>query len=64
VQFAVGFRSQTRTDHVVVDAEDALVAALRVKAERPEAVITYVRRQNRRGDMRHVPKPLDRRPEP
>ena len=61
LQFAVGFRSQTKTDHVVVEAEDALVAALRVKAERPEALITYVRRQNRRGDMRHVPKQLDRR---
>jgi len=36
-----------------VDAEDALIAALRVKSERPEAVITYVRLQNRRGDSRH-----------
>ena len=31
----------------------ALIAALRVKTERPEAVITYVRQQNRRGDARH-----------
>ena len=37
----------------MVDAEDALIAALKVKAERPEALITYVRRQNRRGDARH-----------
>jgi hypothetical protein len=36
-----------------VDAEDALVAALRVKIDRPEALITYVRRQNKRGDNRH-----------
>ena len=26
---------------------------LKVKTERPDAVITYVRRQNRRGDTRH-----------
>jgi len=26
-----------------------------VKAERPEAAITYVRRLNRRGDQRHPP---------
>ena len=52
-QFAVGFKLQKRSDHVVVDAEDALIAALKVKVERPEAVITYVRRTNRRGDARH-----------
>ena len=40
-------------DRVVVDAEDALIAALKVKAERPEATIMYVRRSNRRGDTRH-----------
>jgi hypothetical protein len=34
-------------------AEDALIAALKVKTEYPEAVITYVRQQNRRGDARH-----------
>jgi hypothetical protein len=28
---------------------------LKVKAERPEATITYVRRLNRRGDTRHPP---------
>jgi hypothetical protein len=39
----------------VVRAEDALIAALKVKAERPEASITYVRRLNRRGDQRHPP---------
>jgi hypothetical protein len=36
-----------------VDAEDALIAALKVKMERPEAHITYVRHQNKRGDTRH-----------
>ena len=36
-----------------MDAEDALIAALKVKPEQPEAVILYVRPQNRRGDARH-----------
>ncbi len=53
MQFAVGFNLQGKPGHVVVDAEDALVAALKVKIDRPEALITYVRRQNRRGDTRH-----------
>ena len=53
MQFTVGFKHAGKTDHVVVNAEDALIAALKVKAERPEAVITYVRPQNRRGDTRH-----------
>jgi len=43
---------------MVVDAEDALIAALRVKAEWPEATIMYVRRLNRRGDTRHPPHAL------
>jgi hypothetical protein len=53
VQFAVGFKVQGKTGHVVVEAEDGLIAALKVKMERPEALITYVRRQNKRGDTRH-----------
>jgi hypothetical protein len=53
MQFAVGFNLQGKSGHVVVDAEDALVAALKVKIDRPEALITYVRRQNKRGDTRH-----------
>jgi hypothetical protein len=53
VQFTVGFKLEGKVDHVVAEAEDALVAALKVKAERPEAVIMYVRPQNRRGDARH-----------
>ena len=38
VQFAVGFKIQGKTGHVVVDAEDALIAALKVKLQRPEGV--------------------------
>ena len=53
MQFTVGLRLKGISDRVVVDAEDALVAALKVKTERPDAVIMYVRPQNRRGDARH-----------
>ena len=53
MQFTVGLKLNGKSDHIAVDAEDALIAALRVKAERPQAVITYVRQQNRRGDTRH-----------
>ena len=42
-----------KTEHAVVDAEHALIAALKVKMQRPEALISYVRRQNKRGDARH-----------
>ena len=52
-QYTVGLRAKGKADRVVVDADDALIAALKVKTERPDAVITYVRRQNRRGDARH-----------
>ena len=34
VQFAVGLKLKTKAEHVIVEAEDALAAALRVKAER------------------------------
>jgi hypothetical protein len=57
-QFTVGLRMQEKADRIVVDAEDALVAALKVKAERPEVAIMYVRRLNRRGDTRHPPHTL------
>ena len=53
MKFAVGFKVDGKTDHVIVDAEDALIAALRVKAERPTASITYARHANKRGDARH-----------
>jgi hypothetical protein len=53
MHFTVGFKLNGKSGHVVVDAQDALDAALKVKTERPEAVIMYVRPQNRRGDTRH-----------
>ncbi|MGQ0457761.1 MAG: hypothetical protein ACT4OU_11935 [Hyphomicrobium sp.] len=55
MQFAVGLKLESAARHVIVDAEDALIAALKVKAAHPEALITYVRRQNKRGDARHPP---------
>lgn len=53
MQFTVGLNLKGKNDRLVVDGEDALIAALKVKARYPEALITYVRRQNRRGDARH-----------
>jgi len=58
MQFTVGFKLKGKAGHVVADAEDALIAALKVKTERPEAVIMYVRPQNRRGDARHPSRTL------
>jgi hypothetical protein len=58
LQYIVGIRRGKQTDHVVVAAEDALIAALKVKATAVEAMITYVRRVNRRGDARHQPHAL------
>ncbi len=51
--FTVELRRKGKSEHLVVDGEDALIAALKAKAQYPEALITYVRRQNRRGDARH-----------
>ena len=59
MQFAVGLKLKAKAEHVIVEAEDALVAALKVKAESPEALILYVRRQNRRGDSRNPPRTRD-----
>lgn len=53
MRFTVGLKLKAKADHLVVEAEDALIAALKVKTERPEARIMYVRPQNRRGDARH-----------
>jgi hypothetical protein len=60
MHFAVGLKLKGKTSHTVVEAEDALIAALKVKFRHQEAVITYVRRENRRGDARHPPGVLPR----
>jgi hypothetical protein len=38
MQFTVGLKLNGKTDHIAVDAGDALIAALKVKTEHPEAV--------------------------
>ncbi len=63
MQYLVGMRLPNSSGHVVVEAGDALAAALQAKADHPEATITYVRRPNRRGDKRHPPQRLDRDPQ-
>jgi hypothetical protein len=45
--------SEATTLPGTVSAEDALIAELKVKHEKPDAAINYVRRSNRRGDRRH-----------
>jgi hypothetical protein len=55
VRFTVGLKYKGKVNHVLVDAEDALIAALKAKSEYLEAQIMYVRPQNRRGDERHPP---------
>ncbi len=58
MQFAVGLKASGKSEHTIVDAEDALIAALKVKMQRSEAEIMYVRRANKRGDARHPARKL------
>ncbi|HEY2754916.1 MAG TPA: hypothetical protein VGJ01_04155 [Pseudolabrys sp.] len=51
--YTVGLRVNTRSRVFTIEAEDALVAALKSKLENPDAAITYVRKANHRGDRRH-----------
>ncbi|MBV9288119.1 MAG: hypothetical protein JO288_09885 [Hyphomicrobiales bacterium] len=53
LEFTVGINVAGERRSVTVAAEDALIAALKVKHQKPEAMINYVRRSNRRGDRRH-----------
>jgi hypothetical protein len=53
LEFTVGTNIGGKRQSVTVAAEDALIAALKVKHESPDAVINYVRRRNKRGDLRH-----------
>jgi catechol 2,3-dioxygenase-like lactoylglutathione lyase family enzyme len=53
LEFTVGINIAGKHESVTVAAEDALIAALKVKCERPDALINYVRRRNKRGDVRH-----------
>jgi len=58
--FTVGLKTSGKADHAVVEAEDALIAALKVKMQRPAAEILYVRRANRRGDARNPAHALEK----
>jgi hypothetical protein len=49
----VGIRIGSKAAGVAVEADDALIAALKVKQEHPEAMVTYVRKHNVRADRRH-----------
>ena len=51
--FTVGINVAGSRHSVTVMAEDALVAALKVKLDQPNAAINFVRRCNKRGDLRH-----------
>jgi len=52
LEYTVGLHVGNKHESVTVEAEDALIAALKVKHERPSATITYVRKRNERGDFR------------
>ncbi|MFI5011660.1 MAG: hypothetical protein ACHQAY_04870 [Hyphomicrobiales bacterium] len=58
LEFTVGMSVAGKQHSVTVAAEDALIAALKVKHERPDAVINYVRRRNKRGDLRRPHEPI------
>lgn len=53
LRYTIGMRIGGKSQHVTVEAEDALIAALKVKHRNPAAAITYVRKTNTRGDRRH-----------
>jgi hypothetical protein len=62
LEFIVGLKLNGKTRHIVVGAEDALIAALKVKVEHPDALVSYVRPMNRRGDARHAQHALQEKP--
>ena len=53
LRYVVGIKIRNKADQMTIEAEDALIAALRAKMAHPEAAITYVRKRNARGDRRH-----------
>ena len=57
-EFTVGLNLDGKPQSVTVVAEDALIAALKVKHEKPDATINYVRKRNERGDRRHPHKDI------
>ncbi|MEE8455364.1 MAG: hypothetical protein V3R90_11545 [Limibaculum sp.] len=63
LRYMVGTRVGNRSASVTVEAEDALIAALKVKHQNPAATITYVRKCNVRGDRRHPHPDISESPE-
>ncbi len=53
MQYTVGMNLKGKVEQAAIEAEDALAAALQVKERFPDAMITYVRKRNERGDRRH-----------
>ena len=43
-EYTVGLRLGNRSQALTIEAEDALIAALKVKHTHPEALISYVRK--------------------
>jgi len=62
--YTVGLHIGTRSEALSIEADDALIAALRAKHAHPAAVVTYVRKSNRRGDRRHPHGELAGKPRP
>jgi len=60
--YTVGLKLRARARALTIDADDALLAALKIKLENPEAAITYVRKSNKRGDRRHPHETLRDKP--
>ena len=58
LSFTVGMNLGGHSRTVNVEAEDALIATLKVKHENSNAIINYVRKSNKRGDQRHPHKQL------
>ena len=56
-------RTASQSASLTVEAEDALIAALKVKHENPAAGVTYVRKHNERGDRRHPHRSVPDKPE-
>ena len=59
--YTVGLRLKAGSEVLTVEAEDALIAALKAKHQHPDAAVTYVRRANQRGDRRHPHESLSER---
>jgi len=51
--YMVGLKLESGSRTLTIEAADAFRAALISKLENPDAAVTYVRKSNRRGDLRH-----------